>query len=111
ADIGVLIKSGTLTYTDNEPTYYSASDSGQRGFCSNCGSRLVWRSQDPAEDWATNVTVCSLDHPEHARPYIHMFVDEQVPWYEVQDELPRTTSEEADSIEQQWKEVIGWRGS
>ena len=32
ADIGVLIKTGTLTYTGNEPTYYNAPDSGQRGF-------------------------------------------------------------------------------
>ena len=111
AAIGVLVKAGTLTYSEREPTYYNLSDSGQWGFCSNCSTGVVWRSQDPEEEWATNITVGTLDHPEQARPYIHMFVDEKVPWYVAQADLPQTTSDEAEAIEEQWKTAIGWNTS
>lgn len=109
--ISVLVKAGTLAYRGSEPTYYNLSDSGQRGFCPKCGSGVVWRSQDPEEAWATNVSVGSLDHPEQARPYIHMFVDEKIPWYEAQVDLPQTVSDEAAAIEEQWKTAIGWTTS
>ena len=33
-------------------------------------------TQNPEDEWATNISVGSLDHPEKARPYIHMFVDD-----------------------------------
>jgi hypothetical protein len=111
AEIGVLVKAGSLKFGADEPKYYNSSEFGQRGFCSNCGSRLVWRSRNPAEDWATNVAVCSLDHPEEARPSMHMFVDEKVPWYEIQDGLPRTKGEEADEIWDRFKDEIGGTGS
>ena len=42
AAIGVLVKAGTLTYRESEPTYYNLSDSGQWGFCSNCSTGIVW---------------------------------------------------------------------
>jgi hypothetical protein len=106
AEIGVLIKSGTLTYSGSEPKYYDSSEFGQRGFCSECGSRLVWRSRDPADDWALNVSVGSLDKPELARPRLHMFVDEKISWYDPQDDLPHTTSDEADAIADRWKDSV-----
>jgi hypothetical protein len=37
-----------------------------------------------------------------------MFVGEEVPWYEAQSDLPQTTSDAADAIEEQWKTAIGW---
>ena len=109
--MSVLVKAGTLKYSGREPTYYNLPDSGQRGFCPKCGSSIVWNSQDPEEAWATNISVGSLDHPEKAQPYIHMFVDEKIPWYEAQVDLPQTTSDEAGAIEEQWKEAIGLKSS
>ncbi len=106
AEIGVLVKAGTLTFAGENPNYYNSSSFGKRGFCLICGSRLLWRSRDPKDEWQTNVSVCSLDDPDQAQPSLHMFVDEKVSWYEVQDNLPRTTSEEADAIAEEWKEKI-----
>jgi len=89
AEIGIPIKAGTLTFTNGEPKYYVSSEIGKRGFCEHCGSRLVWRPTDPANDSWTNLAVCSLDNSEDARPCRHTYVDTQLPWYELADQLPR----------------------
>ena len=98
AEIGIPIKAGTLKFTKGEPKFYVSSDAGKRGFCERCGSRLVWRPNDPANDWWTNLAVCSLDNPEEARPSMHIYVNTQLPWYEVADQLPRMREEDQDKV-------------
>src|SRR5262245_36053562 len=83
AEISVPIKAGTLTFTKSKPRYYASSEHGKRGFCEDCGSRLVWQALDPDSDWLTNVDVGSLDDPSVSRPSEHIFVDTQLPWYDV----------------------------
>ncbi|MEM7221556.1 MAG: GFA family protein [Pseudomonadota bacterium] len=105
-EIGVLTKSGSLRFTKGQPIYYASSDWGQRGSCGACGSGIDWRPRDPAETFGINVGVCSLDQPEAVKPYLHMFFDEKVPWFDVADDLPRTTGAEALGIYESWKEQI-----
>lgn len=50
AEITVLIKPGTLKYLHGEPKYYASSQSGKRGFCPTCGSRLVWQALHAEDD-------------------------------------------------------------
>ena len=94
AEIGIPIKAGTLDFTKGEPKFYVSSDLGKRGFCERCGSRLVWKSNDPANDSWTNLSVCSLDNPEEARPNMHTHVKTQLSWYEVADQLPKWEEDE-----------------
>ena len=94
AEIGIPIKAGTLDFTKGEPKFYVSSDLGKRGFCERCGSRLVWKSNDPANDSWTNLSVCSLDNPEEARPSMHTHVKTQLSWYEVADQLPKWEEDE-----------------
>lgn len=91
AEITVLIKAGTLKYVNGEPKYFVSSASGKRGFCAECGSRLVWQATDPAEDWMTNLSVGSLDKPVEARMACHIYADTQLPWYKVSEDLPKFT--------------------
>ena len=67
AEITVLIKAGTLRYLTEDPQYYVSSPDGKRGFCGTCGARLVWQALRDEDDWLTNLTVGSLDHPAEAR--------------------------------------------
>lgn len=97
AEITVLIKAGTLHYTEGQPQNYVSSKFGRRGFCPNCGSRLVWQATNPDEDWMTNLCVGSLDDPETARVTCHMYSDTQLSWYRPCDNLPKFT--EAQSAE------------
>jgi hypothetical protein len=92
AEIGVTVKPGSLAFTTDEPTYYQSSPFARRGFCRLCGSSLVWEAPS-RPDW-TNLSVGSLDHPEEVMPSQHIHVDSQLPWYQLDDGLPRIRSDE-----------------
>jgi hypothetical protein len=102
-EIGVLIKAGTLKFTRGAPAYYQSSSSGKRGFCGNCGSRIVWAPTDAKDDWSLNVSVCALDNPADVRPSCHTYIDTKLPWLHIRDELPRFTEQEMSPIIEGWK--------
>lgn len=91
AEITVLIRPGTLRYLENEPNYYRTSQAGKRGFCPECGSRIVWQAIAPEDDWMTNLCVGSLDNPAEARMTCHIYADTQLPWYRLCEDLPMFT--------------------
>lgn len=98
AELTVLIKAGTLRYTQGEPKYYISSPDGKRGFCAQCGSRLVWQALRAEDDWLTNVTVGTLDRPQDARMSRHIYADTQLPWYEVFEGLPKLKGADAEVL-------------
>ena len=98
AEITVLIKAGTLRYLKGAPKYFVTSPSGKRGFCADCGARLVWQATDPAEDWMTNLCVGSLDDPAAARVTCHIYADTQLPWYKVCEDLPKFGENDVDAM-------------
>ena len=98
AELTVLIKAGTLRYTRDEPKYYVSSPDGQRGFCAQCGSRLVWQALRAEDDWLTNVTVGTLDRPQDARMSRHIYADTQLPWYDVCEGLPKLQAADAELL-------------
>lgn len=98
AEITVLIKAGTLKYLKDEPKYYVSSENGKRGFCGECGSRIVWQASDPQRDWATNLDVGSLDNPSEARMTCHIYADMQLPWYKICEDLPKFAEKDVDAM-------------
>ena len=98
AEITVMIKAGTLKYLKDEPKYYFSSKSGKRGFCEECGSRIVWQAIDPEDDWSTNLDVGSLDNPTEARMTCHIYADTQLPWYRICEELPKFAEKDLDAM-------------
>ncbi len=100
AEITVLIKAGSLRYLKGEPKYFASSKAGKRGFCEECGSRLVWQASDLEQDWTTNLCVGSLDNPSEARVTCHIYADTQLPWYTACEDLPKfTENDEAAMLE------------
>ncbi len=100
AEIGVMVKPGTLKFTKEDPKFFQSSPIARRGFCRHCGSRLVYMSLNRA-DW-TNVSAGSLDHPERVVPTEHICVESQLPWYDVADDLPRIRSEDYPDLVEEW---------
>ena len=100
AEVGVLVRPGTLNFTKEDPKFFQSSAIARRGFCQHCGSRLVYMSTNRA-DW-TNVSAGSLDHPERVVPTEHVCVESQFPWYEVADNLPRIRSEDYPDLVEEW---------
>ena len=103
AEIGVTVKPGSLVFTKDEPKYYQSSPFGRRGFCRQCGSNLVWEAPSRPE-W-TNLCVGTLDHPEEVAPSGHICVDSQLPWYRLDDGLPRLRSDELPDLQEAWAET------
>ncbi len=100
AEVGVMVKPGTLNFTKEDPKMYQSSPIGSRGFCQHCGSRLTWISPDK-EDW-TVVWAGSLDHPERVVPTEHLSIESQLPWYEIADNLPRKRTEDDVDLIEAW---------
>lgn len=107
SDMTVLIRPGTLTYLQDQPKYYVSSEFGKRGFCAECGSRIVWQSLSLEDDWLTNLSVGTLDAPEKARMTRHIYADTQLPWYRVCEDLPKLVSGDLDSLIAQWRSEVG----
>jgi hypothetical protein len=98
AEITVLIKPGSLRYRGNAPKYFQSSPGGKRGFCPDCGSRIVWQAIASEDDWMTNLCVGSLDNPADARVTSHIYADTQLPWYDPCADLPKFTAADEDEM-------------
>lgn len=57
-----------------------------RGFCADCGTPLIWFSDDSAE-WL-DVTVGSIDNPMPFKPQSEAFVSRALPWVILDPNVP-----------------------
>ncbi len=107
AEVSVPLVPGSLRFTKGAPKHYQSSSFGKRGFCPDCGARLCWTPTREAQAHWLSVTVGSLDAPERAVPQSHGCVESQLPWYKLDDNLPRRRSEEDPEIVAAWAAVEG----
>ena len=71
---------------ENNLTWYSASTSARRAFCTTCGSALFWRSEGSE---ATSILAGSLDGPTSIQGESHIFVADKGDYYTIDDGLPQ----------------------
>jgi hypothetical protein len=77
----------TITQGTEHFVWYASSEHSSRGFCSRCGTTLLFRSTlAPGE---MHVTLANLDGPIDLAPQAHTFFDARVPWVTLGDDLPR----------------------
>ncbi|AVP99653.1 GFA family protein [Ahniella affigens] len=69
--------------------WYASSPGAERGFCGHCGSPMLFRS----ERWPGEVHVARalIQGELGLEPQVHVFVETQVPWLHLADDLPRKT--------------------
>ena len=68
-------------------SWYRASETARRGFCSRCGSALFWQA-DGSEK--ISVLAGAFDQPSGLRMGYHIFCDDKANFYELpEDGLPR----------------------
>ena len=81
---------GQLEFTSGFPKYFKSSDIAKRGFCSECGSPIVfsYKSLDA-------VFIGTLDDPENWQPNgVHLGIESQIPWDIIHDDLPQYRTED-----------------
>jgi hypothetical protein len=76
-----------LTFTGKAPTYYMSSPGVRRGFCNTCGSPMTYETERLPNE--VHLYTASFTRPQDHSPTSHVFVAEQLPWFEVHDNLPR----------------------
>ncbi len=94
----VGVRHGDLEFTDGQPAVYEI-DGVRRGFCPACGSSLTYAAER-FPDYVQLHLGC-LDQAEGLRPETHVHCAEKIPWFEVDDDLPRYQHSMAD-------EAGGW---
>jgi hypothetical protein len=57
-----------------------------RSFCPDCGTPLTFLAGPDADE--VDVTVCSFDQPTTVAPADHTWVEDQLPWIHLADDLP-----------------------
>ena len=72
---------------DHHLQWYESSPGARRGFCSSCGSTMLFES----ERWAgeTHVALACIDGPVDRAPAAHAFFDTHVGWAPVDDDLKK----------------------
>lgn len=76
-----------VLFTGAERTFHASSESATRGFCGRCGTQVSFTAD--YIPGLIDLTVGSLDHPEHVQPQLHCWHSERLPWAEFADGLPR----------------------
>jgi hypothetical protein len=83
----VGLRASQFRYTRGAPAFYASSPGVKRYFCSRCGVPVAFTG----ERWPDEVHIFygTLDDPARWVPTGHAYVGEQVPWFDVHDDLPR----------------------
>lgn len=77
---------GTLQWSKGQPKLLKFAGR-ERTFCPECGTPLSFF--DPSFPSEYEVTTCSLDDPNVLPPRDHTWVEDQLPWFDTADDLPR----------------------
>jgi hypothetical protein len=88
----ISVPRSVFAFIRGSPRYFGSSPGVKRGFCPNCGSPLTYENERMPDE--VHLYAASLSSPNDVAPDRHVFVAEQLSWFEVLDELPRyaTTS-------------------
>ena len=82
---GVAFSAENITWLNGEPSIYMSTDICGRSFCPKCGGSIAHHWIDHDNIW---LYIGTLDHPESVTPQEHIFVEEKIPWVNVDDRLP-----------------------
>jgi hypothetical protein len=74
-----------LVHGDHHLKWYLSSPGARRGFCSTCGSTMLFES----ERWAgeTHVALAAIDERIDRAPRAHAFYDAHVDWLPIDESL------------------------
>ena len=104
--VWVAVRGERFRWTAGAPATYRSSHYLERAFCRTCGTPLGARYVPGLKDWEwsdfVGVLVGSLDAPEAVRPGYHFGVESQVPWFNLDDGLPRRRTDDLPGMKELW---------
>jgi hypothetical protein len=88
------VPNGAWRFTGEPPKVYVSSPGVRRLFCGTCGSPIAYEADRFPDE--IHFYAVSLDDPTSFEPERHVHCDEQLPWIELNDGLPRDGKGSAD---------------
>ena len=85
----------SFEYGSGAPRIHRSSSHGQREFCGDCGTQILYRESEDAK--TVDINVASLDDPETVTPQVHVWTASRISWFDVADDLPRREGSGIDS--------------
>lgn len=82
----VCVPADSFRYTQGQPVAYASSPGVTRTHCGRCGAPMTYRSE---RNTLVDIYIGTLDDPAAIVPTYHVFTEEQLPWFEIADALPR----------------------
>lgn len=76
-----------FTWIGGQPQRYRSSQYAERGFCPGCGSTVSMHEEVLPD--RVQVTLGGLDNPGSVKPDDHVWIQSQIPWLDVCDDLVR----------------------
>jgi len=83
----ILVPKTTLRFIQGQPKEFSSSPGVWRSFCADCGSPIYYRTDRRPDQ--IDLYAITLDNAAGIAPECHVHSAEQLPWFEVLDDLPR----------------------
>jgi hypothetical protein len=83
----ISVPRGGFRFTAGAPAYYASSPGVRRGFCGRCGSPLTYENERMPDE--VHILAGALASPEGVSASAHIFVEDEVPWLDAADDLPR----------------------
>jgi hypothetical protein len=83
----VLVPKASLRFTQGIPKDFLSSPDVRRSFCANCGSPIDYRTERRPD--VVDLFAGTLADPTALAVSSHVHASEQLPWFEVFDDLPR----------------------
>ncbi|KJV31226.1 hypothetical protein VI06_07050 [Aquitalea magnusonii] len=84
--LGALYPAGAVRW-QGSTTAYRSSALGLRHFCGQCGSILFYECTDGSG--RVEITIPTLETPAVLRPDCHEWTSSAIPWFHLDDDLPR----------------------
>ena len=94
-----------INFLGDAPKIYKSSPIAERAFCGNCGTSLYTYLKGFDGLRYYSIRLATLDNPENFPPAFHFGVESQLPWLDINDDLPRIRTEDDPELAARWTAV------
>ena len=103
--VSVIYKKSAIRFVGDEPKKYKSSEIAERAFCGNCGTSLYNSHYAPDEADYFAIRIGAMDNPADFPPKWHYGVESQLPWLDINDDLPRIRADDDPEMQRRWTAV------
>ncbi len=103
--VSLIFDKTAVRFLGDEPKKYKSSEIAERGFCGNCGTSITNTHYAPDESAYYAIRLGAMDNPADFPPTFHWGVENQLPWLDINDDLPRIRSDEDLETQRRWAAV------